>query len=57
MIPIIKQEKPLRKRSRFSIVFSQRAAGGGIAAGQGRWEWASEGELKVTVGEPERVLR
>jgi len=31
MIPITKQEKPLRKRSTFSIVFSQRAAGGGIA--------------------------
>ena len=25
---------------------AQRAAGGGIAAGQGMEEWASEGELK-----------
>lgn len=25
--------------------------------GQGREEWASEGELKIIVGKPERVLR
>ena len=39
------------------VLTIQRAAGGGIAAGRGNWEWASEGELKVSVGEPERVLR
>ena len=39
----------------------QRAADGGKAAGKGREEWASEGELNgrewLSVGEPERVLR
>ena len=35
----------------------QRAAGGGIAACRTWSEWASEGELKSTVGEPESGLR
>ena len=35
----------------------QRAAGGGIAVGRTGGEWASEGELKDRVGEPENRLR
>ena len=35
------------RKSEYRWIFAlQRAAGGGIAAGQNRWEWASEGELK-----------
>ncbi len=37
--------------------FSQRAADGGIGAGWTWSEWASEGELKGRVGEPESGLR
>lgn len=36
-----------------SLDASQRAAGGGIAACRTWSEWASEGELKIRVGEPE----
>ncbi|MCI8885239.1 MAG: hypothetical protein HFG87_04560 [Dorea sp.] len=54
------------RKSEYRWIFAlQRAAGGGIAAGQNRWEWASEGELKRLVllnyrrrvSKPERVLR
>ena len=36
-----------------SLDASQRAAGGGIAVCRTWSEWASEGELKIRVGEPE----
>ena len=40
-----------------SMDASQRAAGGGIAVCRTWSEWASEGELKFGVGEPENGLR
>ena len=40
-----------------SLDASQRAAGGGIAVCRTWSEWASEGELKFGVGEPENGLR
>ena len=50
MIPITKQEKPLRKRSTFSIVFSQRAAGGGIAVLHWKWNGLSRAVLNFEYG-------
>ena len=49
MIPITKQEKPLRKRSTFSIVFSQRAAGGGIAVLHWKWNGLSRAVLNFSM--------
>lgn len=43
MIPITKQEKPLRKRSTFSIVFSQRAARRWDCSIALEMEWTFEG--------------
>ena len=50
MIPITKQEKPLRKRSTFSIVSSQRAAGGGIAVLHWKWNGLSRAVLNFKYG-------
>mgnify|MGYP007091219420 FL=1 len=49
MIPITKQEKPLRKRSTFSIVFLQRAAGGGIAVWHWKWNGLSRAVLNFSM--------
>ena len=43
---------PVRKQVT-SLDASQRAVGGGIAVCRTWSEWASEGELKIKVGEPE----
>ena len=54
---VIKCTKTIEEEQVASLDASQRAAGGGIAVRRTWGEWASEGELKCEVGEPENILR
>ena len=53
---MIKCTKTIEEEQVASLDASQRAAGGGIAVRRTWGEWASEGELKCEVGEPEAYV-